>query len=60
MNKEAFDLHTCSLEMEGGYHGHPYPRKFVRAKQSQHPSPAPSSGKECHHEEVMRMTMYAK
>jgi hypothetical protein len=58
MNKEAFDLHTCSLEMKGGLEsGIDYPQKFVRAPLSQHPSPAPSSGKETPHSEAMRITM---
>jgi hypothetical protein len=60
MNKEAFEKHTCGLDMEGGYHGHPYPQKFVIAPRSEHPSPAPSNGKECHPSEVMSMVMRAK
>jgi hypothetical protein len=47
-----------SLEMKPGYHStHSYPQKFVRCPESQHPSPAPSSGKTCSPSEVMRMTM---
>lgn len=37
MNKEAFDKYTCGLEMEGGYHGHPYPQKFMHAPKSCYP-----------------------
>jgi len=29
---EEKDDYACSLEMKGGYHGHPYPQKFVKAK----------------------------
>ena len=57
MNKEVFDLHTCSLEMAGGYHGHPYLQKFVRAPQSQHPLPAPSAGKSMPYTEAIRITL---
>lgn len=31
MNKEIDENYACSLELKGGYHGHPYPQKFVRA-----------------------------
>ncbi len=44
--KDSTDNRACELELEGGYHGHSYPQKFVRAPLSQHPSPAPSGGKE--------------
>jgi hypothetical protein len=55
--KEADDNYACSLELKGGYHGHPYPQKFVKAPLSQHPSKAPSSGKETPHSEAMRISM---
>jgi len=54
---DSTEKYTCSLEMEGGYHGHPYPQKFVKAPESQHPSKAPSSGKEVPKSEVMDMCM---
>ena len=54
---ESSDNYTCGLDMAGGYHGHPYPQKFVKAPLSQHPSPAPSSGKETPNSEAMRITM---
>lgn len=57
MNKEIDDLHVCGLEMKGGYHGHPYPQKFVKAPLSKHPSKAPSSGKEKPHSKAMHITM---
>jgi len=57
--KEADDNYACSLELKGGYHGHPYPQKFVKAPLSQHPSPAPSSGKETPKSEAMRITLKA-
>lgn len=52
---DSTDLHTCSLEMEGGYHGHSYPQKFVKAPESQHPSKSPNSGKKVDEKEVMAM-----
>lgn len=58
--KEEAENYACSLEMEGGYHGHPYPQKFVKAKQSEHPSPAPSHGKSVNSAEVMKMCCHAK
>lgn len=58
--KDSTELYACSLEMKGGYHGHPYPQKFVKCPESQHPSPSPSSGKECSPREVMYMVMHGK
>lgn len=55
--KEEYENYACELELKGGYHGHPYPQKFVKAPLSQHPSPAPSSGKETPHSEAMRISM---
>ncbi len=56
--KEVSEKHTCGLEMEGGYHStHSYPQKFVKCPQSQHPSPAPSSGKAVPMTEAMRITL---
>lgn len=44
--KDSTELYTCSLEMKGGLEADiDYPQKFVRAPLSQHPSPAPQSGK---------------
>lgn len=58
MAKEVFDLHTCSLEMAGGLASNiDYPAKYMHAPQSQHPSPAPSSGKATPHTEAMRITL---
>jgi len=54
---EDNDNYACYLELEGGYHGHPYPQKFVRAPLSQHPSPAPSKGKEMPYTEAMKISM---
>lgn len=54
---EDKEEYACELELKGGYHGHPYPQKFVKAPQSQHPSPAPSHGKETPNSEAMRITM---
>lgn len=56
--KDSTELYTCSLEMKGGLNGIDYPQKFVKAPLSQHPSPAPSSGKEMPQgTEAMRITM---
>ena len=57
MNKETDDNYACELEMNGGYHGHPYPQKFVRAPKSQYPDKAPSHGKEVPHNKVMKMCL---
>lgn len=60
MNKEVFEEHTCSLEMAGGYHGHPYPQKFVRAPKSQYPGKPPAHpGKETPQSEAMTITLKA-
>lgn len=55
--KEEFELDACNLDIQGGYHGHPYPQKFVRAPLSKHPSPAPESGKKMPHSESMKICM---
>lgn len=57
---EENDQYACELELKGGYHGRPYPQKFVKAPESQHPSPAPSKGKEVPHGTVMAMVCHAK
>lgn len=57
MMKEEKDNHACNLGLPGGYHGHPYPQKFVKAPLSQHPSKAPSHGKEMPHTEALKITM---
>ncbi len=59
MSKEAFDLHTCGLEMAGGYHGHPYPQKFVKAK-SEAPFPCNYEAEKVDKAKVMKETLYAK
>jgi hypothetical protein len=56
MKKEEFDLHTASLEMAGGYHGHPYPQKFVKAK-SEHPYPCNYEAEKVNHKEAMNVTL---
>lgn len=58
MNKEIDDNYACELEMEGGYHGHPYPQKFVRAPKSQFPSKPPvHEGKEIPNSKAMKMSL---
>lgn len=58
MSKEIFETHTCSLEMAGGYHGHPYPQKFVRADKSQFPGkPIAHAGKEMPNGEAIKITL---
>jgi hypothetical protein len=58
MGKEAFEMHTCSLEMAGGYHGHPYPQKFEYADKSQFPGkPIAHAGKEMPNTEALKITM---
>jgi len=55
--KEVNENYTCGLELEGGYHGHPYPQKFVKAK-SEHPYPCNYSAQEMpKNTEVMKITM---
>ncbi len=55
---DSTDLNTASLEMKGGLNGISYPQKFVKAPLSQHPSPAPSSGKEVPvNDPAMRMAL---
>jgi hypothetical protein len=56
---DSTDLHACNLELEGGYHGHPYPQKFVRADKSQYPGKPPAHpGKEvpANHEAISILT----
>ena len=55
--KDSTDMHICGLEMEGGYHGHPYPQKFVKAPAALHPPKSPNSGKEVSASEVMKATL---
>ncbi len=55
--KEVNDNKACSLELSGGYHGHPYPQKFVRAPKSQYPSTPVHAGKETPHNEAMKITL---
>jgi len=57
--KDATDLHTTGLEMEGGLEStiH-YPQKFVRAPKSQYPGkPIAHPGKEIPHSEAMTITL---
>lgn len=44
--KDSTEMYTCGLELKGGLNGVKYKQEFVKAPMSQHPSPAPSSGKE--------------
>jgi hypothetical protein len=52
------DNEACGLELKGGLNGVKYKQDFVKAPKSQHPSPAPSSGKEVpKNDEAMRMSL---
>ena len=55
---------VCNLDMAKGLHQDAlhlkYPQKFVRAPLSQHPSKAPSNGKECDPARIMSEVCYAK
>lgn len=58
MNKEVFEMHTCNLEMNGGYHGRPYPQKFVYPDKSQFPGkPITHKGKEMPRGDAIKMTL---
>jgi hypothetical protein len=56
---DSTDLRIPSLEMKGGLEADVrYPAKYMHAPESQHPSKAPSSGKEMPKgTECMRITM---
>lgn len=57
MEKEISVEYACELDLPGGYHGHPYPQKFVKAPLSAHPSKSPSQGKEMPYTEAMSISM---
>lgn len=54
---DSTELKTCGLELQGGYHGHPYPQTFVRAPKSDYPMKASSQGKAVSQHEIMSMCM---
>lgn len=55
--KEMDEKYACGLELEGGYHGHHYSQKFVKAPMSLHPPKSPNSGKEVSASETMKATI---
>lgn len=57
MVKEEFDLHTCNLALPGGYHGHPYPQKFVKHPDPNKRGPNNYQAEKCNPEEIMESFM---
>jgi hypothetical protein len=55
---DSTELHTCNLELKGGYHGRSYPQKFVRAPEYQFPGKPPAHpGKEMPYGEAIKITL---
>ena len=54
---DSTELKICGLELKGGYHGHPYPQKFVRCDKSQFPSTPNHPGKEMPMTDAIRITL---
>jgi hypothetical protein len=55
--KDSTDLHIQGLEMEGGYHGHPYPQHFIHAPKSQFPDKSPHKSMDVPNTHAMKISM---
>lgn len=59
MNKEVFDMHTCSLEMKGGLEaGIKYPAEYYHAPKSSYPQKNSKQGESVSPNDMaMKMSM---